>query len=308
MDEQDNPVVKFISQVSKQIFERTIRGQIDYDNDIKALQKYREMAQKANAPRQEANMVNYMAVLNSVSGHLTLADEQFTQLFILQQANNSLNGMVTALNNRAVFLSSLGKYEEASGFYLQAIALAEGAVDETLVTYARTLGGKLSVGYMLPQYDDMLALFDKISGLQDRLLSQNPQEYARIMTDVNRSMAEYHLHHKDYTQAQAFIRTGIDFATGLGLTFELADLYYTQAHIALAHGDTNGAEAHWSKAVELLKNVPAKSTVGRNYNQEARYLEQHGYTQHGQRFAKYAYDIFASLNMDEDAKLAQVLL
>jgi len=308
MDEQDNPVVKFIAQVAGQIFERIIRGQIEYESDLKALQKYREMAKQANAPRREANIVNYIAILNSVSGHLSLANEQFTQLYDLHNAMNSREGIVVALNNKAFFLISLGKYVEASDVYTQAITLAEKGIEEVILIYSQTLSGKLFIHYTLKQFELMPDVFEKISKIEESILTRSAKEYARIMTEVNRSMAEYHLHHQNYAQAQSLIRTGIDFATGLGLTFELADLYYAQAHIALALGDNKEADVLWSKAIDLLKNVPAQSTVGRNYNQEARYLESRGYMEYGRRFAKYAYDIFESLNMPEDIQLTQVLL
>ena len=145
MDEQDNPVVKFIAQVAGQIFERIIRGQIDYESDLKALQKYRDMAKQANAPRREASIVNYIAILNSVSGHLSLASEQFTQLYDLHKAMNSREGMVVALNNKAFFLISLGKYAEASDVYTQAVSLAEVNISDAVLIYSQALSGQLFI-------------------------------------------------------------------------------------------------------------------------------------------------------------------
>lgn len=128
------------------------------------------------------------------------------------------------------------------------------------------------------------------------------------MTEVYRNLGEYHLHQKDYAQAQSTIRLGMSFATGLDLPFELADLYYTQAHSALAMGHPDEAEASWTKALDILGKVTAKANVGRNLTEEARYLARHGYPDQSRRFAKYAYDIFERLNMSEDANLAVALL
>ncbi|MDX2078343.1 MAG: tetratricopeptide repeat protein [bacterium] len=311
MDEQINPVVRFIAEMSKQIFERNIRGQIDYENDLKAFQKYRDMAHQANAPRQEARIVNLMAVMNSISGHLSLAEEQFTLAFVLNQELGDKFGVVTALNNKAFFLTSLGRYEEATDLYLQGIAICESSPDETLRAYLLVLSGYLAICYMREEYDQMPAYFEKIQAIQDDYLTKHRKHtsnYATVMTEVYRSMAEYYLYRKDYNQAKSMIGTGLEFAKELSLTFELADLHHTQAHIALAVGDIDSANTHWAKAIEILEDVPAKSNVGRNYNQEARYLDKRGYGDYGQRFAKYAYDIFESLQMKEDAKLAEVLL
>lgn len=306
MDEQDNPVVKFIKHVSDQIFERLIRGQVDYANDLKALEKYRDMARQANAPRREAGLVNSIAVLNMVAGHLELAEEQFTRFYQLQESLGSLSGMVTALNNKGFFLASLGKYPEASALYIQAVTLAETDVTTTFTGYSQALSGQLFIHYMLKQFDEMPAIYDKVIAVQEMVLARDSKTYARLMTEVNRSMAEYQLHHKQYDQAGSLIRTAIDFATGLGLTFELADLYYVQAHEALMKGAD--PETYWKKAIDILDGVPAKPNVARNYAQEARYLESRGYMEHGRRFAKYAYDIFESLGMSEDIQLTQTLL
>ena len=43
MDEQNNPKIKFIGQMSSRIFQRVIRGQINYESDMKTFQKYRDM-------------------------------------------------------------------------------------------------------------------------------------------------------------------------------------------------------------------------------------------------------------------------
>lgn len=308
MDERTNPLVRFIAEMSKQVFERNIRGEIDYENDLKALQKYLEMARQANAPLQEARIINLMAVLNSISGHLELAEEQFTKLFILNQMRGDKFGMATALNNKAFFFTSLGRYEEASRLYLQGIEICESEIKETLKSYILVLSGQLAICYMLGNYDEMPNYFEKIRSIEDDLLSKSSSHYAVVMSEAYRSMAEYHLYRKEYAQATSMIQMGIDFAKGLSLTFELADLYHAQAHIALAQGDKNSAETYWKNAMDILDKIPAKSTVGRNYNQEARYLESRGYIEQGRRFAKYAYDIFESLGMSEDIQLTQVLL
>jgi len=169
MDEQDNPVVKFIAQVAGQIFERIIRGQIDYESDLKALQKYRDMAKQANAPRREASIVNYIAILNSVSGHLSLASEQFTQLYDLHKAMNSREGMVVALNNKAFFLISLGKYAEASDVYTQAVSLAEVNISDAVLIYSQALSGQLFIYYMLKQFEFMPPVYEKINKIEERL-------------------------------------------------------------------------------------------------------------------------------------------
>mgnify|MGYP001273055976 CR=1 FL=1 len=308
MDERTNPLVRFIAEMSKPIFERSMRGEIDYDNDLKALQKHLEMARQAKAPLEEARVINLIAVLNSMSGHLTLAEEQFTKLFTHNQTMGNKFGMVTALNNKAFFLTSLGRYEEASLLYQQGIEFCELAIKETLKSYILVLSGQLAVCYMLGDYDKMPSYFEKIRSVEDDLLSKFSSHYAVVMSEVYRSMAEYHLHRKDYDEATSMSRIGIDFAKRLSLTFELADLYYTQAHIALAQGDKTLAETYWAKAIDILDKVPAKSSVGRNYAQEARYLERRGYMEYGRRFAQYAQDIFESLNMPEDIQLTQVLL
>jgi tetratricopeptide (TPR) repeat protein len=308
MDEQNNPKVKFIAQMSGRIFERVIRGQIDYDADMKALQKYRDMAIQENAPIQEAGIINNMAILNSFAGHLKLAEQQLIDLFEIYKRLNNLSGMALAYNNRAFFLVTLGRYDEAQAIYTEAIAFCEAHLEETFRSYARILSGLMAASYMRQQYDNIPAYFAKIEAIQDKLLENNRQNYANIMTEVYRNLGEYHLHQKDYAQAQSMIRLGMSFATGLDLLFELADLYYTQAHIALAMGNPDEAEASWTKALDILDKVTAKANVGRNLTEEARYLARHGYPDYSRRFAKYAYDIFEGLNMSEDANLAVALL
>lgn len=308
IDEQNNPKVKFIGQMASRIFQRVIRGQINYETDMKTLQKYRDMASQENAPRQEASITNTMAILNSMAGHLKLAEQQLTDLFQIYKRLDNLSGMALAYNNKAFFLVTLGRYAEAEAIYTEAIAFCETHPEQTLRSYARILSGLLAVGYMRQQYDTMPEYFGKIESLQDKLLDNSRENYATIMTEAYRNMGEYHLYKKDYAEAQSMIRLGMSFAQGLDLPFELADLYHTQAHIALRMGNSDEAESSWIKALETLEKVAAKANVGRNLTEEARYLARHGYADHSRRFAKYAHDIFEGLNMTEDANLALALL
>ncbi len=308
MDEQNNPKIKFIAQMSSRIFQRVIRGQIDYETDMKTLQKYRDMATQENAPRQQANITNTMAILNSFAGHLKLAEDQLNNLFEIYKRLDNLSGMALAYNNRAFFLLTLGRYAEAEAIYTEGMAFCEAHPEETLRSYPRILSGLMAVCYMRQHYENMPVYFGKIQAIQDKLLEDNRQNYANIMTEVYRNMGEYHLHRKEYPQAQSMVRLGMSFAQGLDLPFELADLYHTQAHIALAMDNTDEAEASWAKALDTLDKIPAKANVGRNLTEEARYLARHGYADHSRRFAKYAYDIFQGFNMTEDADLAVALL
>ncbi|MCL4255506.1 MAG: hypothetical protein KJ043_17240, partial [Anaerolineae bacterium] len=257
MDEQNNPKVKFIGQMSSRIFQRVIRGQINYETDMKTLQKYRDMATQENAPRQEANITNTMAILNSVAGHLKLAENQLNDLLEIHKRLDNLSGMALAYNNRAFFLVTLGRYAEAEAIYTEGMAFCEAHPEETFRTYPRILSGLMAVNYMRQQYDDMPIYFGKIQAIQDKLLEDNRQNYATIMTEVYRNMGEYHLYKKDYAQAQSMVRLGMSFAQGLDLPFELADLYHTQAHIALVMGNADEAESSWAKALETLEKVAA---------------------------------------------------
>lgn len=311
MSENEHPTVKLIRRLTSSIFERIIRGQFDYDRDLQSLQKYQEQARQLGSQELEGLTMNYMAALNSLAGYLSEAQRLFTELFEFHREHGNTRGMATALNNRSVVFSTAGRYEEALDMYKQAEALCDAENEGMLPIYGLILSGQLSTHRLLEHYDLIPHFFDRISEIGERLVATDRFTYARVMCAVYRNMAEYHLHLGDAEEAHGLARMAVDFAMGLDLTFELANVYFTQAHIALYRDDEQSrdeAAARWQQALDLLQVVQAPAQIGRAYLEEARYLERHGYRDYAQDFAQRAYNIFVQHDMAEDVELAQALL
>lgn len=301
----NDPVVV---QLARKIFERAIRGQINYEQDIANLKKYHQLALTLNQPRTEAMIINYMAVVNSIAGNLHEAEDLFSKLYEIQKSDNNYYGMATALNNKAVLYSTQGRYDELMALYEQGAKLCESRIAETADIYGLILSGQLSAYLILEDYPAMDACYQHILEVKDHILKRDKFVYARVMSDIYRSMAEYHLHFGDIEKARSTINLAVELARGLDLAFELANAYLTLAHIELAEENTQAAYDIWDEVENVLGNSEAPSHIGRLYLEEARYLQRHNYKEYQQIFAQKSHEIFKQQSMIEDAELAQTLL
>lgn len=101
--------INFISKLAGEVFSRAIRGECQYEPDKRQLEKVLQQAQTLQATQLELQILNTIAVVSSLSGHVSESYEHFRTLCERHAELNDLNGMVTSLNNQGVVLHMLGK-------------------------------------------------------------------------------------------------------------------------------------------------------------------------------------------------------
>ncbi len=305
MAEKTNQSTNFIGVMNSRTFERIIRGDYDYEQDMQTTGKYLEQAVKLNDPQLEAQIVNTRAVLNAICGYLDPANDLFWNLLALHEQTQNLDGMALAYNNLAVTSEVQGQYETALALYNRGLALFNTPHD-SLREYGRLLTGKFSALVTLHHYDDADACFDEITDMGQALVAYDREQYARMMVTVYRDAAELALHRDDLEHARKYKNLALEFANGLNLTFELAAVHFTEAHYALK--TNNPSDIYWDKARDILQRIDAPALIGRSYIQEARYLLRAGYVDVARDFTQLALALFEDLNLKDDIAIAHSLL
>lgn len=305
MAEKTNQPTNFIGVMNRRTFERIIRGDYDYEQDMQTTEKYLEQAVKLNDPQLEAQIVNTRAVLNAICGKLDHATDLFWNLLAINEQTHNLDGMALAYNNLAVTSEVQGKYAEALVLYNRGLALFN-TPEDSLREYGRLLTGKFSALVTLHHYDDADACFDEITEMGQALVAYDREQYARMMVTVYRDAAELALHRDDLEHAKKYKNLALEFANGLNLTFELATVHFTEAHYALKTHDS--PDTYWDKGRDILQRLDAPALIGRAYIQEARYLQREGYAEESRAFTQLALALFEGLNLKDDIAIAHSLL
>jgi len=304
MSNDSNSAIAFIEKLVNRLFDQLIRGDYNFTRDFKALERYTEQARKLNAPLLEARALNVMAILHNVSGRSDEAETYFLNVVKLYRQQENHSGLAATYGNLATVNTTRGEYEIALDYYHQGLALK----DEN--NYQFLLSSKMSVLLTLERYDDIDACYAELKIIMDKPISTAEKaNYARFMSGVYRTMAEVHLHRQQIDEAKSTINMARDFAQGLNLTFGLAEIYFTDAHIALLHDkDETQADTYWETARDTLKGIHSPSHIGRSYLEEARYLKRKGCGEKSEEFARRALGIFERYEMATDIAMTQELL
>ncbi|MGB1288768.1 MAG: tetratricopeptide repeat protein [Aggregatilineales bacterium] len=297
----------FIEVLVERTFQRVIRGDYSYDRDVRELRRYQKQAQKLDARSLEARILNCLAILQNVSGRSTRALRQFQEIYKLYEALDDKKRMASTLGNMASAHMTQGNYEEATAITERALALISAEDDYDV--YRFLLEKKMSMALKNEDYGTVDSIYKRFQAILTEFGNDDKHTYAEYMSGVYQIMAEREMAREDYQQARRYINLATEFAEGLELTFGLAPIYCTQAHLALREQqDTALAEEYWQKMQDTLKGIHSPSHIGRDYIEEARYLQRHGYLDKAAEFAQRAISIFEQFEMPEDMALAGQLL
>ena len=303
MDESKQKTVAFIGQLVNKIFEQLIRGDFNYENDLKRLEKFLDQARQLDEPFLEARILNNIAILNNVSGRSHLCEDYFWQVYEIYEGLNETSELCTTLGNLATVNFTQGEPEKALELYNRGLEISE-SISSYLIS------GKMEVLLVLQRYDEAETCFQSIEDQLDDLLELEGQAaYNRRMSVMYRTLAEVHLHRKQFDEAHQHINQAQQLANSLKLTFELAEIYFTCAHIALLQSNNlQAAREYWQQALELVADINSPSHVGHSFLQESRYLHRLGYPDAAAQFAQEAMQIFERHDMHSGITMAQELL
>jgi tetratricopeptide (TPR) repeat protein len=312
MSNQGHFVTKQVRTLVEDVRARVIRGHYDFDRDLRDLEKHRGQAQTLGDPALEERAVNTIALLHIFSGHFNMAVEQLWHGYELCHRANDVSGMAGSLNSLAVVHDMMGHHTESIDLYDKGLQLAVDYADRVpkheIGSYGLLLTGKLTTLVSLGRYDEAAHLFDEVWEIADELVAVDRQAYARVMIYGYRGKAALDLKQGQVEEAKSALGLALELARSLDLPFELAQVHFGQAHVALiGEGDAEGAEEFWREAEAILLATPVPVNTSYKLASEARYLYHAGYHDKAQYFARKAIGLLEHIRTPEVEQIIQAL-
>lgn len=309
MDSQGYSVTKQIRTLVEDLRARVIRGQFDFEREMSELNKYRDQVRDYDEPSLEERIVNTTALLYIFSGHFNTALELLWEGYEMSLRAKDVSGMAGALNSLAVVYDMMGKHSESIDMYTKGLKLADEFADQVqrheIASYGLLLTGKLTTLVSLGRYDEAQPLFDQVWDIASELVAYNREAYARVMIYGYRGKAALDLDQGEVDEARSSIGMALELAQSLDLPFELAQVHFNQAHVALiGDGDSEQANGYWRKAEEILFETPVPINISYKFASEARYLFHAGYAKKAEYFAHLAIEV---LNQIQTPEVEQII-
>lgn len=308
MPTQPNPAENMFKELVAKLFERMIRGDYNYDEDMRTLQIYQERVRKLGSLGLEARMLSMMAILNNLVGDVEAAKGKFVEaITMLEGHDDYLEIRPIALYNLGFLLGNLGEYDAALEIYDQGLGMIE--TPEEMVDMNFTfLTGKMSALVYAQRYDEAETIKPQFAPIAEKFLHQSRREYARRMMYVYLNESRIALAHKDVEKADNIIHLGREFAEQLNLYPQVAEIYLTYARMERIKGHLDEVVNWVNKAEERLKNVQMPVEAARYYLSGARFFLEDGDTLRAKAYAEEAVTLHEKLGAYVGRDLAQAVI
>jgi tetratricopeptide (TPR) repeat protein len=308
IDKKSKAISNFTEKMTERMFDRIVRGQIDYTKDLRELEKYREQARQIGDLSLEGNIVNTTAVLESLTGHIQKGYLLFQELYDIAEKQSDLRGMTLAFMNQGINLLDQAKYTDALAKYDAALQLIEQDrkdPGDLMDRYGALLSCRVQVLVLLREFDAATTVFEACQAVAESFVEANKETYAAAMADAYHGMVEVYREAQNFEKAHSHWRLALSLADGLDLPHSRLESTLASVRLALAQEDTDRAASYLEQTqaiIDAWENDPHK---GRAVISEARKMAILGFPQHALSLAQQALAIFRKYEMSEDITLAQ---
>lgn len=310
-DGKSAALVNFFRKLVRRVFDRVLTGDYDYEKDMRELDRYRSQARKYELRQLEPEVVNVMAVLNSISGRIEEGYLLFQQLYELAEDLDDLNGMVLSLLNQGINLQDQTKYADALDRFNAGLELLKANESEgraVISRYGELLVSKMKILILLGELEAATALFEDIQVIAQDFVAANRQAYARVMSEAYTVMIEICRDKQDFDKAKSYMAMALELAVGSDSRPERIQIHLGGVRLALAQSDTALATSYLERVKNGLDGFEESPFKGRFVMTEARMMLSLGFGELAPDIARKALDIFEKYEMPEDVALAKTFL
>lgn len=297
-----------INGLVEKAFQKIVRYDCDYQKQLAELENHRQSAVKVNDLLLEGRTLSVIGILNSTFGYLDKAQTNFYEALEIYRRIEKWDRVVSVYINLTRASSTMGEYERALKFSAEGLALPY--IKDHPAEYAGLLSNRLVALMATEQYAEAERCIAQLNTVVDQSTASNPQYYARVMTHVYRDDAELTLYHKKFDASRSKVNLGLELAQSLDLRLELAELYFTSAHIALAETPTDkkAIDGYFAKAEEIVRTLESPVMLANCLLAEANLLKRQRYTSKSNEYAMQAAAIFQVQGLTNALERAKRLL
>lgn len=307
MTEEFRSVERMFWQLGQQVFERVVRGEHDYEKDMKALKIYLERAERLESLPLQARMWSIMAILNNVSGRVPEAEANLKKALSLLEDTHYLESRLTVMYNLGYVYFRNGDFEKTLQIYNDAIAQIDNPQDMLSMSFT-LYTGKMSLLVATQRYEEAEQETENFNPLAEAYLNSSRQDFARRMMYVYLNLARISLNKKELEQANSHAKMGLELASQMRLPAEVAELYLTCARVAWAMDDTTQADDYLQQAETQVDQMQMPVDKAYYYLSGARFLLEDGDTERAKSYAEKAHSHYQALNVEVGSRVAQYFL
>lgn len=300
------PFVEMMRQIRLDMFDRLERGKINYQRDMKILEKHLTIVKEFGDPILMAATYNLMGTIDSNMGYFQSSLGHFTSAYAEALKTKEYPLLASIQNNLGELRRRMGNLDDALTAYRQ--------------SQQHSRQGNISFSYLIAEMNIGLCLIEKkeidqaAGALMNALTSfradsDNFKNHESVIIYVINGLAEICLARKQYEQAWEYIKEAEFYAIDGDFKLLGAEVNLLKAHIADADPNAKEKSAYYyALARDVLKASGTPIQLARALLEEARYQHHHHHIAEAHQLASEAQEMFKQLNLAEEADMAKNLL
>ena len=307
-----NANVEFAKKMNRHIVVRAIKGEYDYDADLKKLNMLYETGSKFADQALLGNIALGIGILHFVAGHPFEAMAAYDLAIEHAKAPDAEDAyiLVAAISNKAETYQAVGDYSKMLAFAQAAAQHLEGMTD------TEKRGAQFNIWSVAAHALFFLHRYDEARTYAMQVIEATPpkEEIAQLnyitgMMSARRTLAELALEAGNHVEAMTQARLLLGYEAIQNNVIEATISYLTMAHVAERTQDTNQPpQYYFDWARRKSAKIPGLGKRAYIFLEEARYCHKFHYADRAMRLVNEVEGWFEGVDNAEGIKLARGVL
>ncbi|MFP4323467.1 MAG: hypothetical protein ACLFTK_13530 [Anaerolineales bacterium] len=255
-----------IRRISHEILERLLRGELDYERDLRTLRHHLALAKEFSDLSLAGQLEFTLGFAENEIGNVGSAESYWRAAYHTYERLGDMSGMAGVQNHLGELYFRLSNHAKALAAYLHARELAEQIGDTEIIN--RVEG---NLGFLWLAEDKLLDAQICFS-LVVAVTQYETWQHIYSLISAHRGLAEVYRAMGRFDDAWREVREAHFLAEGRGLKLPLAQTYITKAHIA--QDSAQPADEFYTQGRALVRAYGNPLILAQMLVSEARY--QHG--------------------------------
>ena len=242
------------------------------------------LAERLKNPEFIARTKNYLGVYYNMTSQYEKSDSLYNIVIDLFTKLGDNTQVSYALNNKAISLRSLGRFNECLEVHMQSLKLKEkiGDTEESIAASYWNIG---NIQGDIGNYDISNEYYNKAKIIYEKL---NLKE---DLASINVNLAINMKNQKEYKEAKFLLKEVIPYYIEQNYNNDLAGLYDNLGWIYAQEDSLEVAESYYIKSLNISRNYGETSLIGLNYRHLGELYNKKGEYRQALRYMKDALQI-----------------
>jgi tetratricopeptide (TPR) repeat protein len=302
MSDNNNPVVKMITEVRNNIRKDLYKGKLNYESSVSTLKRHIDVVKKMDEPILLGQIYDTLGTIELERGSYQEAGEYYQQAYDAFDTAQDESRMGAMLNNLGEVYRQMGDYAKAGDLYIRSREIAIRTKRYSLIINTYNNEGQLRLAN--GEIEEAIRLLNRGLVVNSESGQWSVEIIQSTLPEIHSSLAKAYSLKKDYPAAWENAHRALDIATEFSQVVQMARANQTMAFIAIHDPEFTGdALQFFEQSRSLWTMLGSRVELGRLMALEGEYWASRGDQEHATQAYTEAAMLLDQAQMHQEAEV-----